>query len=186
MRLSKVGYYSDFVVYPAVLGALGGAVLWTPTIERTTSWLAALLGAVATWTLVEYALHRFVFHGVAWISNMHDAHHSDQKALIGSPTWLSCMMIASLGFLPWVLLFDFTIASGIASGFILGYLWYVGVHHFIHHGRIGPGTFGYRLKRHHMLHHHFDETGNFGVTSSVWDKVFGTEIDVRLVGVSAR
>src|SRR5690349_6785573 len=101
MRLSKVGYYSDFVVYPVILGALGGAVMRTPTIERTTTWLAALLGATATWTLVEYALHRFLFHGVAWISNMHDAHHSDQKALIGSPTWLSCMMIASLGFLPW-------------------------------------------------------------------------------------
>jgi sterol desaturase/sphingolipid hydroxylase (fatty acid hydroxylase superfamily) len=186
MRLSKIGYYSDFVLYPAVLAALAVAVLWTPSIDRTSAWLAALLAAAAAWTLIEYTVHRFFFHRVAYISDMHQAHHNDQKALVGSPTWLSGMMIASLGFLPWFLLFDFTIASGIASGVILGYLWYVSVHHLIHHGRIAPGSFGYRIKRHHMLHHHFDEMGNFGVTSPLWDKVFGTEIDVRLVGAAAR
>jgi sterol desaturase/sphingolipid hydroxylase (fatty acid hydroxylase superfamily) len=30
-----------------------------------------------------------------------------------------------------------------------------------------------------MLHHHFDEKGNFGVTNGYWDVVFGTDIKVR-------
>ena len=31
-----------------------------------------------------------------------------------------------------------------------------------------------------MLHHHFDEMGNFGVTSGFWDVVFGTDVKVRV------
>jgi sterol desaturase/sphingolipid hydroxylase (fatty acid hydroxylase superfamily) len=187
MRLSKPGYYADFVLYPVAFAALAGAALWTATLEQASVWLAAFLAAATLWTLIEYGLHRFILHRVPYINDMHDAHHNDQKALIGSPTWLSGLMIAGLAFVPSFLLFDFTIASGITNGLMLGYLWYVIVHHLIHHGRrIGPETVVYRLKRRHMLHHHFDETGNFGVISGLWDKVFRTEINVRLVGSAVR
>jgi hypothetical protein len=33
------------------------------------------------------------------------------------------------------------------------------------------------MKRRHMAHHFHDETGNFGITSFLWDKLFGTFYD---------
>jgi sterol desaturase/sphingolipid hydroxylase (fatty acid hydroxylase superfamily) len=27
-----------------------------------------------------------------------------------------------------------------------------------------------------MLHHHFDETGNYAITAIFWDRVFGSKI----------
>jgi sterol desaturase/sphingolipid hydroxylase (fatty acid hydroxylase superfamily) len=62
---------------------------------------------------------------------------------------------------------------------MLGYLWYVSVHHIVHHWKAEPGTYAYALKRRHMLHHHFDDMGNFGVTSGFWDRVFGTDLKGR-------
>ncbi|HYD46273.1 MAG TPA: sterol desaturase family protein [Phenylobacterium sp.] len=33
------------------------------------------------------------------------------------------------------------------------------------------------MKRRHMAHHFHDETGNFGITSFLWDRAFGTFYD---------
>ncbi len=37
-------------------------------------------------------------------------------------------------------------------------------------------SYVYALKRRHALHHHYDETANFGVTSGFWDHVFRTAV----------
>jgi sterol desaturase/sphingolipid hydroxylase (fatty acid hydroxylase superfamily) len=110
---------------------------------------------------------------------MHDAHHSDQAALIGTPVWLSFLIFAVLVFLPLWLLTTPIITAGITGGLMLGYFFYGGAHHIIHHWRVEAGSLGYKLKRRHMLHHHFDENGNFGVTTGFWDIVFGTDLKVR-------
>ena len=34
-----------------------------------------------------------------------------------------------------------------------------------------------RLKKRHLAHHFHNETGNFGITSAVWDVVLGTNYD---------
>jgi sterol desaturase/sphingolipid hydroxylase (fatty acid hydroxylase superfamily) len=181
MRLSKIGYYGDFVFYPVTVTALAAAALWTTTLESWPQWFLAFIGGFAAWTLIEYVLHRYVLHHVPYVKDMHDAHHADQMALIGTPTWFSAIIMVAIVFLPLYLIADFSIASGITCGLIVGYLWYVSVHHIVHHWRNEPGTYGYRLKRRHMLHHHFDDMGNFGVTSGFWDKVFGTDIATNTV-----
>ena len=33
------------------------------------------------------------------------------------------------------------------------------------------------MKRKHMAHHFHDETGNFGITTFLWDKLFGTHYE---------
>ena len=33
------------------------------------------------------------------------------------------------------------------------------------------------MKRRHMAHHFHDETGNFGITTFLWDRLFGTFYD---------
>jgi sterol desaturase/sphingolipid hydroxylase (fatty acid hydroxylase superfamily) len=49
----------------------------------------------------------------------------------------------------------------------------------VHHWAVRPDSYGFRLKRRHALHHYFDDHGNFGVSSGFWDKVFGTDINVK-------
>ena len=72
-----------------------------------------------------------------------------------------------------------TATAGLTAGMMLGYVCFEGVHHILHHWRITPGTYAYRLKRRHLLHHHFDSAGNFGVTNGLWDVVLGTDLKVR-------
>jgi sterol desaturase/sphingolipid hydroxylase (fatty acid hydroxylase superfamily) len=179
MRLSRAGYYADFYVYPTVMTvATAGALALTPPSEWALVGLAMVLG-VAVWTFVEYQLHRWVLHHVPRIKDMHDAHHHDQMALIGTPTWLSALSIGLLVLLPTWLLLGLPLALGFTVGLTLGYFFYVTVHHGVHHWKVRPGSYFFGLKRRHALHHHFDDMGNFGVTSGFWDKVFGTDIKVK-------
>jgi sterol desaturase/sphingolipid hydroxylase (fatty acid hydroxylase superfamily) len=83
-----------------------------------------------------------------------------------------------LGFvgLPALLVTNVGIAAGFTAGMMLGYVWYVTAHYGIHHWTIKPAGYLGRLKRRHALHHHFDDLGNFGVTSGFWDHVFRTNL----------
>ena len=46
--------------------------------------------------------------------------------------------------------------------------------HYSAHFRPARNPLARARKRHHMLHHFADETNYFGVTSPLWDYVFGT------------
>jgi sterol desaturase/sphingolipid hydroxylase (fatty acid hydroxylase superfamily) len=185
MRLGKFSYYADFVVYPLVIAALAAFALWQ-TPQSWHVWLGAFVIGVAGWTLIEYLLHRFVLHHVPYIKDMHDAHHHDQLALIGTPIWISLAIMVVVVLVPLSMVVEQHVAIGLACGLMFGHFWYGGVHHILHHWNIQPGTYGYRLKRRHMLHHHFDEMGNFGVTSGFWDVVFGTDVKVRVAPARER
>jgi len=180
MRLGRIGYYADFYVYPVVITGLTTYAIWQGPEGAWATWLSAFIAGAALWTLVEYLLHRFVLHHVPYIKDMHDAHHEDQQALIGAPIWISLSLMVVVVLIPLSLIAEQNVAIGLACGLMLGHFWYGSVHHILHHWKIKPGTSWFRLKRRHMLHHHFDEMGNFGVTSGFWDVVFGTDIKVRV------
>lgn len=183
VRPGSIGYYRDFLVYPLAIAGLATLVLWQASPEQAAASLAAFALGVGTWTLVEYCLHRHVLHRVPYIKDMHGSHHRDQEALIGAPTWLTLPLFLCLVYLPLQLVVP-TLAGGLTAGFMTGYVWYFTVHHIIHRNRLGHSTYADRLRRRHMLHHHFDDKGNFGVTTGVWDRVFGTDIQVRGAGGS--
>ena len=142
---------------------------------------------VATWTLVEYGLHRTLFHSrprgrlgrrLAWI--VHGVHHDwphDDRRLLFSPA-LSVPIAAAL----WIAL---TMVGGaplrepFGAGFASGYLAYDMLHYWIHRG--GRGARVGRYLRHRHLTHHFQAPArNFGVSSPLWDWVFRTSVDVDL------
>jgi sterol desaturase/sphingolipid hydroxylase (fatty acid hydroxylase superfamily) len=52
------------------------------------------------------------------------------------------------------------------------------VHHATHHWNIQPGDWLYEARVRHMAHHYRDQS-NFGITTGIWDKVFGTERERR-------
>jgi sterol desaturase/sphingolipid hydroxylase (fatty acid hydroxylase superfamily) len=173
--LSRSAFFADFYAYPvasAVLIALALAL-------EPRDWAFAL-GAVVVgfllWSLVEYLLHRYVLHHIKWVKDQHDVHHRDQMALVGTPTWFSLLVFLTFVTLPMLLIASADVALGLTGGMMIGYLCYVTAHYGMHHWRIRPSSYMGGLKRRHALHHHYDDRGNFGVTSGFWDYVFRTNL----------
>ena len=59
------------------------------------------------------------------------------------------------------------------AGTVLGYLAYDWVHYYTHHFR-PTSCLGKYLRRYHMEHHYKDSESHFGISSPLWDWVFGT------------
>lgn len=179
MRLSKTGYYADFVIYATVVTTVTLVTAWRNSAYETSIWLLnAAIGALI-WTLAEYIIHRFVLHRMPVFAAMHDAHHEAPLAFVGTPTWLSLAVILGFVFLPAWALGSFNTASGLAAGTMAGFFWYGVVHHAIHYRK--PRMIATRLlmaSRRHAQHHYAREPGNFGVTTQFWDHVFGTTLNV--------
>jgi sterol desaturase/sphingolipid hydroxylase (fatty acid hydroxylase superfamily) len=172
---TKIGYYAELFVYPIVVGGL-----FLYEVHRSGFalhlfwWFAAVCGAML-WTLAEYLVHRFVYHKVPVLRELHGMHHSHPCDLIGAPIWVSVTIFSSL-FLLLAHLWDVEIAGGMTSGLIVGYISYLLVHDAVHRWRLAETSWlrSYRLR--HLRHHRYPVPGNFGVTTGIWDLVFGTAI----------
>jgi sterol desaturase/sphingolipid hydroxylase (fatty acid hydroxylase superfamily) len=175
MELSKAGYYADFIWYPVVILALGA-----PEVNLDLAfpylWLSSLILGLLTWTIIEYGVHRFIFHSLERFARFHEQHHAFPGAYVGTPTWVSLLCFALGGFIPALVLLGWDVAGGLTTGLMLGYLWYLFVHDAIHRRHLEPHSPLYRAKIHHLRHHHAKVNGNFGVTTSVWDRILGTHI----------
>ncbi len=135
-----------------------------------------VFAGVVGWTAIEYALHRFVLHGLQPFRGWHQAHHRRPSALICAPTLLSASLILMLVFLPAWMLGNLRSACAITLGLLMGYFAYAVTHHAAHHWRADNAWMKHR-KRWHAMHHHAQQPGCYGVTSSLWDRVFGTAAD---------
>ena len=61
------------------------------------------------------------------------------------------------------------------AGFLVGYLVYDMVHYAIHHANFKSSIMK-NIKQHHMLHHYSDSTKGYGVSSSLWDVFFSSQV----------
>jgi sterol desaturase/sphingolipid hydroxylase (fatty acid hydroxylase superfamily) len=180
MRPSKLNYYSDFVVYPAVITALAVVGLADATWAVFGEWLCAGMAGFVFWTLVEYLLHRVVLHGRTYFAPLHGQHHASPLAFIGTPPWISVSVLCATVLIPGRWLLGFNVADGLTVGVMLGYWWYGIVHHIIHHhSNTSSWSYFNDLRAWHMRHHYSPKSGNFGVTTPLWDHVFGTVIHVH-------
>jgi sterol desaturase/sphingolipid hydroxylase (fatty acid hydroxylase superfamily) len=146
---------------------------------------ALFTGGMFFWTFFEYLAHRFLFH---WIADsekaqkvvyiMHGNHHHyprDRERLFMPPV-PSIVLAASVFAIQFVVLRDYSLPF--FSGFILGYLLYASMHYAIHAFN-PPFRWMKPLWRNHHLHHYKDEHKGFGVSSTIWDHVFGTMFDLK-------
>ena len=178
MRLGAFGYYADFLgsftcsFILCVLAMSHGT--WIMRVE----WSASLLIGVGLWTLLEYGIHRWLYHGVELFIRLHDAHHKQPDAYIGAPPFIGIALIFLAIYLPGELL-SLTVASGLTTGVLVGYMTYQLVHHATHFWQPARGSYLYCARLRHSSHHYHRELGNFGITTVFWDQVFGTAIDVR-------
>ena len=158
--------YTFWVYLPLVAAALiwnlhSGAIVWA----------VCLLSGLALWTPIEYVVHRYALHRLA----PHYQHHEEPTvvAFIFAPLWLS----GSSAVILWGIL---ALATGswqrgalVEAGTDPGYLSYEAVHVRIHSAAAG-GPILRALRKHHFYHHFADDTRCFGVTSGIWDRIFGT------------
>ena len=64
------------------------------------------------------------------------------------------------------------------AGFVFGYLLYGSTHYAIHAWN-PPFKFMKPLWRNHHLHHYKDDGHGFGVSTTIWDRVFGTMFNLQ-------
>jgi sterol desaturase/sphingolipid hydroxylase (fatty acid hydroxylase superfamily) len=143
------------------------------------------LAGMFFWTFFEYLMHRFAFHWVAESERarkvvyvMHGNHHEfprDKERLFMPP--VPSLIISSLIFLLMFLFLGNNVFS-FWSGFMLGYLLYGSVHYAIHAWN-PPFKFMKPLWRNHHLHHYKNDNKGFGVSCTIWDRVFGTMFDLK-------
>lgn len=168
-------------------------VLWAPmiawlvwrslTLHGMSVLTVGLMGAAAilVWTLTEYLLHRFAFHfpaqsklGERVVFLIHGLHHDDpiDPTRLVMPPFPAIVFAAILYSLFRAILGPVWVEPFFAF-FLLGYLWYDYTHFAVHH--FTPKTkFGRMLKQHHMLHHYVSSEIRMGVSTPLWDYVFGT------------
>jgi sterol desaturase/sphingolipid hydroxylase (fatty acid hydroxylase superfamily) len=177
MKMTKLGYFSEFLLFPplvliAMLLAFRGSTAMQPAM-----WAVVYAGGVTGWTLIEYLLHRVLFHHAPILSQIHARHHHVPLDLIGTPAWASALVgLIAIASPSWATL-GFGLGTAATAGLATGYLWYVFVHYAIHHWRPRRHSYLYRARLRHARHHHLSENGNFGVTTGVWDQIFGTALD---------
>jgi len=175
---SKVSWYVPLLLYlPVVLISLFISV----SIIKLETAVILFLSGILAWTFFEYLLHRFVFHyepksefGKRIHFIFHGIHHSyprDPKRLVMPPS-----VSIPLAFF-FYFLFKFTFPGDLGlpffAGFVLGYIIYDTIHYAVHHFPIRNKLL-LKIKSHHMKHHYKSENSRFGVSSPLWDIIFGT------------
>lgn len=158
-------------------------LFWRTFVLRSTPFsmaLAMLIAGPLLWTLVEYTLHRFLFHfqakgplGARIVFIFHGIHHEDpQDATRLVMPLVPGILYGSLLYLLFCSLFGNHWGEGLLAFFFLGYLCYDYIHYSIHHF-VPKTAVGRYLRRSHLIHHaHADF--RFGVSSPLWDILLGT------------
>jgi sterol desaturase/sphingolipid hydroxylase (fatty acid hydroxylase superfamily) len=177
MKMSKLGYFSEFLLFPpliivALLLASRNSIPLQPAI-----WASVYGFGLAGWTLIEYLLHRVLFHHAPVLSRIHELHHDSPQDLIGTPAWLSALIGSFFVAIPLCAVLGLSLGIAATAGLASGYLWYVFVHYATHHWRPRRNSYLYRARLRHARHHHLSRNGNFGVTTGAWDQVFGTALE---------
>ncbi len=170
----RLAYAVDFIFY-GVLTASLALTLVVFGLGKHELQLAAIActGAIA-WTMFEYAIHRFVLHGLRPFSDWHAEHHRRPSALICAPTLVSAALIVGVVLFPALLWTGPLRAGALTLGVLSGYLAYSTMHHAAHHWRPSSGWARACKLRHALHHRHAGRGGHYGVTSGFWDRVFAT------------
>jgi len=173
-------------------------IIWLPCVTYGTYFAGTGLSSVFEeavywffglfmWTLMEYLLHRFLFHLDKYLPNnrvaltlhflLHGIHHylpMDRLRLVMPPTLFIILATPFWRFAHTIIWYNWYAATAAFCGGIFGYICYDLTHYFLHH-RTLP-SYWRELKKYHLQHHFMDYENGFGVTSRFWDRIFGTQL----------
>jgi len=143
--------------------------------------IGLVIFGIFIWTITEYLLHRYIFHfemkskiGARIHFIFHGVHHdypSDSRRLVMPPS-VSIPLAALFYFLFRFLIGDISVLPFFA-GFLTGYLFYDMTHYAVHHFNM-HSKFWLAIKHHHIKHHFQDPDKGYGVSSPMWDLIFGS------------
>ena len=178
-KLSRTHIAVPLVIFFSyAAGLLYWSVTHTTLSVLLTSFLFFVGWVFFSW--VEYNVHRYVFHmgthtdrRAKFQYTMHGVHHEfpKDKDRLAMPPVLS-ITIATL------LLFAFRLIIGdlvfaFLPGFLVGYAMYLMVHYMVHAYQ-PPRNFLKHLWINHSVHHYKNGAVVFGVSSPLWDYIYGT------------
>lgn len=178
-KLSRTHIGVPLIIFFCYAAAL---LYWSITHTSLDAWTTTgmfLLGFL-TFTWVEYATHRYIFHMDTYNQwrqklqyTIHGVHHEypKDKERLAMPPLLSITVSTLL--LLFFRLFLGDLVFSFLPGFLVGYAYYLSVHYLVH-AYPPPKTFLRVLWINHSVHHYKDGEYVFGVSSPLWDYVYGT------------
>lgn len=145
------------------------AVMWHATMFGL-SWLIAVLAG----TFTEYVMHR-VMHRGGVLRKRHAEHHRDnvgQGVFSEFRDYLLGGLVADV----WIVGALAYLAPWCAAGFALGVLSHMLVASWAHQAQHERPELVFWMPRpvHHLHHAHKQWHHNFGISTDLWDRVFGT------------
>jgi sterol desaturase/sphingolipid hydroxylase (fatty acid hydroxylase superfamily) len=184
-KLSRTHIAVPLTIFSVYAGAL---LVWSVThtsLSASTTFGLFVVGLLA-FTWVEYVTHRFVFHMKTYNEvraklqyMIHGIHHEypKDKDRLAMPPLLSVVIATILLLLFRVVMGDFVFAF--LPGFLVGYAAYLGVHYMVH-AFAPPKNFLKRLWINHGTHHYKNGEMIYGVSSPLWDYIYGTMTEKKL------
>ena len=180
-QVDRFQLYKPYIFYTVVLSVMQFAV-----VRSGASSIASAAGlfvvGLLTWGLYEYSIHRWVLHrepkeeGFNLPGNLtHLRHHADPNSLQRLNVQLSesVPVCVSYVLLAWALTGSWQAATHLFTGLMAGYFFYEYLDFQAHHGT-SRGRLTRYFRKYHLQHHHYDATVRFGVTSPLFDYIFGT------------
>lgn len=162
-----------------------------PSVDAPLLVVVGIPLGLVLWSLSEYVLHRFAFHearGRSYGSREHLRHHGSEDTVLESwyLSWAGVLLVG-FGLLPVLgrLVGPAELGWGVGTGFVVAYGFYDLVH-WRAHRRPYANRYEAMVRKHHFVHHFHAPLQNHGVTSPVWDRVFGTYVEVDVVRVPRR
>ena len=178
-RFTVLYFYTGVALFLGFVAARQGLSLGSSVLFLTIGFIS--------WGFIEYGLHRFIFHydarsslGRKLLYYAHISHHENPKA---KSRFLASMVLSTpIAAAYWLLAWTVTGSRGAAYwlfiGMTAGYFCYEWLHFQCHHGRSRLRLLRY-LRMYHLLHHYRTPEMRFGVTSPLFDLVFGTFAHIR-------
>lgn len=172
------------IAVPLTIFSLYSATLLYWNIQHTSlSLLTTVLiffAGMLSYTWVEYMMHRYIFHLNTYTAfrakiqyTMHGVHHEfpKDKDRLAMPPLLSITIATILLLIFKVIMGDFVFAF--LPGFLTGYALYLLIHYIVH-AYAPPKNFFKALWINHSVHHYKEGEVVFGVSSPLWDYIYGT------------
>jgi len=136
--------------------------------------IALFVVGVIFFTFLEYAVHAWLFHEnhpLRVFIEGHAHHHQNPFSYDAMPFFMSAV-IASI--FAWLLHFIMPLGDAFAfvGGMALGYFNYGIMHHIMHRREFASKYWRY-MQEFHFVHHKKPKL-NHGITTDIWDRVFGT------------
>jgi len=172
MTASKWNYYlslaTDFLtaVVLLILSIYYSKDIWAS--------IAFFIVGVLFFTFLEYAVHAWLFHKdhpLKVFIEGHAHHHQNPFSYDAMPFFMSALIAAVF---VWIFHFIMPLpdAMALVGGMALGYFNYGIMHHIMHRREFKSKYWRYMQEFHFV--HHKKPLLNHGITTDIWDRVFGT------------